>query len=80
MGLSDSSGEDIPKIRFFFDAVDANLNTKTRYKRDSSSPSLSRNHCFNDLESKMADDARNGGKFVIPKTGQMLPTAVEFPL
>ena len=64
-------------IHIFYKKVTVGLNTKMRYKRDSSSPSLSRNHCFNYLKSKRADYARNGGKFVIRKTGQMLPTAVE---
>jgi len=45
--------------------IDKHLSMKMRYKRNSSSPSLSRNHYFNDLKSKMADYARNGGKFVI---------------
>ena len=60
--------------------TDGNETRRCAIKGIAPIPSLSRNHCFDDLKLKMVDYTRNGGKFVTQKTGQMLPTAVEFRL
>ena len=50
------------RVQLLIDSSGKYLNTKTRYKRDSSSPSLSRNRCFNDFSKDGGPREQEGKK------------------